>query len=410
MLTALVLALSLARMQSGEVIADIQVHGNTLTTDARIVEIAAVTLGDPFDSGVLDAIAQRLRADGSFRSVQVLKRFASVTDLSRISIVIVVDEGPVSVVSGTNGQPQVRRRRGLPLMYLPILDFEDGYGFAYGLRSTLAEPLGRRSRLSIPLSWGGERKAALELDVPLPGGVISRLSGGAAVTRRINPFFEAPDNRLRTWARAERDLGGSLRLGATTGVERLDFIQRSDRVARAGIDATLDTRLDPFLSRNAFYGRVTLDRLWVARAPSLTRTTIETRGYLGLPRQAVLVLGGERRDSSERLPPALRPLLGGITNLRGYRPGYAASDTLVAGSMELRLPLTSPVSVGKLGVSAFIDFGTVYDKGQRLRTQHFEQGVGGAVWIAATVFRLNFAVARGRHGSTRVHFGLNTGF
>ena len=117
-----------------------------------------------------------------------------------------------------------------------------------------------------------------------------------------------------------------------------------------------------------------------------------------------------REDSDRPLPPYLRPLLGGMANLRGFRAGSAVGDTLVAGSAELRLPLTSPLSIGKLGVSAFVDTGAAYDKGQRLGDQRLERGAGGSVWFAAAFVRLNLAVAHGIGASTRVHFGTSLTF
>ena len=73
-------------------------------------------------------------------------------------------------------------------------------------------------------------------------------------------------------------------------------------------------------------------------------------------------------------------------------PGSGAPPrrTPAAGSLELRLPVTSPPSLGKLGVRAFIDAATVYDAGAHLRRQHFERGAGGGVWFTATVIRLAF--------------------
>jgi hemolysin activation/secretion protein len=96
-------------------------------------------------------------------------------------------------------------------------------------------------------------------------------------------------------------------------------------------------------------------------------------------------------------------MLGGVSNLRGFRMGTAIGDTLVAGSIELRVPLTSPLSLGKPGVSAFVDVAKTYDKGQRFGDEKFERGIGGAVWFSAAFLRLSVAVAHGIGGSTRAH-------
>jgi hemolysin activation/secretion protein len=124
------------------------------------------------------------------------------------------------------------------------------------------------------------------------------------------------------------------------------------------------------------------------------------------------VLAGRvlREDSDRPLPPYLQPELGGLSNLRGFRAGSAVGDTLVAMSAEVVLPLTSPLKVGKFGVTAFLDRGTVYNKGERFSDQSLQDGYGGSVWFAAAFLRLNIAVAHGRGASTRVHVGGNVTF
>jgi hemolysin activation/secretion protein len=96
--------------------------------------------------------------------------------------------------------------------------------------------------------------------------------------------------------------------------------------------------------------------------------------------------------------------------VRGYRSGTDAGDNLVTGSLEVRVPLTSPLRIGKLGVNAFIDAGTVYDDGERFADQVLKRGFGGGVWVAATIFRFNVTVARGSEGLTRVHATGNLRF
>ena len=54
------------------------------------------------------------------------------------------------------------RPRGLRLLFLPILRYEEGYGVSYGVRLARTDLLGPKSRVSVPLTWGGERRAALE--------------------------------------------------------------------------------------------------------------------------------------------------------------------------------------------------------------------------------------------------------
>jgi outer membrane protein assembly factor BamA len=242
---------------------------------------------------------------------------------------------------------------------------------------------------------------------------LTRVETGAAITERTNPFYEEDDTRDRLWVRAERAVGQPLRVGAFAGWQHVSFAGTTNRFTQAGVDMTFDTRLDPFLARNAVYGRAAIEHLDFADAtstPGAMRTEIDGRGYLGLYRQNILVLRVLRQDSNVPLPPYLQPLLGGMANLRGFRTGSFVGDTLLSGTAEIRAPLTSPLNIAKAGVSAFIDIGTVYDKGQRLSDQHFSRGVGGGVWLTAAFFRLNLVVAHGIGAGTRVHFGTAVSF
>jgi hypothetical protein len=68
------------------------------------------------------------------------------------------------------------------------------------------------------------------------------------------------------------------------------------------------------------------------------------------------------------------------------------------------------LSFGRVGVSAFVDAGTVYNDGQRLADAPWRRGVGGSVWLTAAFVRVNVAVARGIGASTRVHVQGNLTF
>jgi hemolysin activation/secretion protein len=95
-------------------------------------------------------------------------------------------------------------------------------------------------------------------------------------------------------------------------------------------------------------------------------------------------------------------------SLRGYRAGFAAGDNLAAASAELRIPLTSPLGIGRAGVSVFADAGTVYPYGNRLEDAVFSRGYGAGVFFSATVFKLNVDVAKRESGGGRVH--VSSGF
>jgi outer membrane protein assembly factor BamA len=408
--------------QSQEVVTDIRVQGNVLTPDDEMRRMTGVAVGAPFTADMPAAIEGRLKATHKFVSVEVLKRYASIDDGSKIILMIVVNEGPVAIESfsdfpGAEGPPdsgsalsRVVRRRGFGLLWLPLLDFEDGYGFAYGVQLARTDVAGPNSRLSFPLTWGGEKQAGAQLERIFDRGPFTRVQAGAAIVRRTNPFFDQDDTRDKLWVRAERAIGSALRVGATAGWQRASFMNSTDRFTHAGADVTFDTRLDPFLARNAVYARASLEHLDFLQSASATRTELDGRGYIGLYRQNILVVRALRQDSDVPLPPYLQPMLGGMANLRGFKAGSAIGDTLVAGAAEIRTPLTSPLRVGKAGVNAFFDVGTIYANGRQLGDQHFSQGFGGGVWFAATVIRLNLVVAHGIGVGTRVHFGTTLSF
>jgi outer membrane protein assembly factor BamA len=389
-----------------ETLAAIQVHGNTLTSDDEIRRLAGIDIGAPVDENTIASVETRLRETNRFKRVEVLKRFASIADPTQIVLVIIVDEGPVSIERSRDpdSPPRVVRSRRLNLLFLPILGRDDGYGVTYGVQLARTDFLGSASRLSVPLTWGGEKKAGVEIDKGIANRwLIDRITAGTSISRRTNPFYHEDDDRTRVWARAERRISTAVKAGATGEWQQASFLGSTDRFVRAGADVTLDTRVDPVLPRNAIFLRGALDRVTVGSG--VTRTDVDGRGYVGLVGQTVLALRLLRQDSSGPLPLYLKPLLGGLPNLRGFAAGTAAGDTLMAASVEVIQPLTSPLRIGKMGVSAFTDAGTTYDKGARLSDQALKQGYGGSVWFAAAFLRLNIAVAHGRGSSTRVHVG-----
>ena len=398
--------------QSRETVVDIRIQGNVLTPDDEMRRLTGVEVGAPFTPNLPDVVAARLKATHKFEEVQVLKRYASIADPSQILLVVIVNEGPVKLQMFENPADgsQVVRRHGLGLLWIPLLDFEDGYGFSYGVQLARAKVLGANSRLSFPLTWGGTRQAGAQLEKNFDTGPLTRVETGAALSGRTNPFFNEDDNRERMWVRAERAIGAPLRLGATAGWQHVNFMNTTDRFTQVEADVTFDTRLDPMLARNAVYVRAAAEHFDFLHAASATRIELDGRAYIGLFGQNILVLRALRQDSDVPLPPYLRPMLGGMGNVRGFKVGSAIGDTLVAGTAEIRAPLTSPLSVGKFGIAAFVDVGSIYDKGQHLDDQHFSQGYGGGVWFAAAFIHLNLVVAHGVGSSTRVHFGTTLSF
>ena len=415
--------------RTADTVATIQVQGNTATPDAEVLRLADVRVGMPIDAAAIEAVAERLRAAKRFERVDVRKRFASIDDPSQIALVIIVDEGPVKIVmTGDPDRPTKVVRKTLPnILFLPILSREDGYGFTYGVRATLPDPkwMGKQSRVTFPLSWGGTKQAGVDLEKRIEGGVIDRVTAGASISQRTNQAFQQDDDRARLFVRGEHEFTRALRLGATGGWQRASFEGVSDQFGQIGGDVNFDTRADPVLARNAVYARASWEHLSFGDGPlstpaepggyagyqgSATRTDLDGRGYLGLIGQMVLAGRIQRVDSDRPLPPYMQPELGGLSTLRGFATGSFVGDTLVAMSAEVVLPLTSPLKIGKFGVTAFADRGTVYNKGERFSDQSLKEGYGGSVWFAAAFLRLNIAVAHGVGASTRVHVGGNVTF
>ncbi len=411
MVLSFVLIAALLSAQPADRVADIQVQGNSLTPDAEVIRLAAVEIGMPAAPGLVDEVALRLRQSRKFKHVDVLRRFASIADPTQILIVIVVDEGRVQVKRDSDSTAHVERRRGPGFMYLPLFNREDGYGFTYGVETAIPRPIGPGSRLSFPATWGGERRAGVKLEQDL-AGMFSRAIVFADVTRRVNPHYEESDLRLRVQARGERTLTKSLRLGVTGAWQHVTFQDQDDRFTTIGADLTFDTRIDPLLSRNAIFARAAVDVVAPRSAETALRTDLDARAYVGLLGQSVVIVRGLRQDSTSPLPPYLSPLFGGLANVRGFEPGVATGDTLVAASAEFRLPLTSPLSIGKLGVSAFVDTGAIYAKTERLADVDLQRSYGGGVWLSAALFRADVYVAHVQQGTpaylrdqrTRVHF------
>jgi outer membrane protein assembly factor BamA len=188
------------------------------------------------------------------------------------------------------------------------------------------------------------------------------------------------------------------------------FSELDDRLWTLGADVALDTRGDPAFPRNAVYLGTSWTALHVERlGERINRYTTDARGYLGVIRQAVVAGRVEYATSDRTLPPYERLLLGGASTLRGFGAGAFAGDRRLVTSAELRVPITSVLSGAKLGVTAFMDAAKVFDVGQSAKDATWHRGVGGGVFLIATIVRINLDVAHGlKDGQTRVH--LSSGF
>jgi outer membrane protein assembly factor BamA len=418
LLVAVLMLLVGPAFAQSEKIAEIRVHGNHTTPDADVLAIAGLQTGQPFSGEQLEAAQKKLRDSGRFDDAEVLKRYRSIANPDEILVMIVVDE--FAAVAADDLTPGPLRKFRAATMWMPILTHADGYGFTYGAQTAFVDPLGPHTRLSIPLTWGGERRAAAVLERTFDSGPFDIIAGTVSINRRVNPFYELSDRRLEARVHAVRALTGWLSAGAGARVTDNTFGPLEDRTRAVSAHVTLDTRLDPSFPRNAVYVRAGVERMlfdpdaprplpltWASRA---TQTSLDTRGYVGVGGSAVLALRATTIQAREALPLFEQPLLGGSDSVRGYRTGHRAADNVASFSAELRYPLTSPISRGRLGVKAFVDAGTAWASGDRFRDQQLDRGVGGGVFFGMGPLTLDLDVAKPRVGNPRAQFGMGLTF
>ena len=85
--------------------------------------------------------------------------------------------------------------------------------------------------------------------------------------------------------------------------------------------------------------------------------------------------------AADPLPVYEQALLGGDATLRGFKLGYRSGDRLLAGSAEIRVPLSTPRRLTRLGVAVFADTGTVYGAGDPVDGATWDTGVGAGVFM-----------------------------
>ncbi|HJR60138.1 MAG TPA: FtsQ-type POTRA domain-containing protein [Vicinamibacterales bacterium] len=413
-------ALSASVLQ--ETIREIRVHGNAAVPDAEVLRIAGIAVGAPIDASALAAIETRLKDSGRFESVEVRKRYRSIADPTDVALVLVVHEktGVIATAAGGIERPVLRRVTSR-VMFLPILSYADGYGFTYGARFSTVDLLGVGERLSVPLTWGGTRRVALEAERTFKRGPLTRVLGSAALWQRQNPGFafepeedddSTADRRFELKARAERSFAELLFTGVEATRASVDFGPfPTQRQWTIGADAALDTRGDPAFPANAIYlgaGWNALHHRDLDRATN--RYRLDGRGYLRLIGQPVLAGRVQYLTADGPLPAHERYLVGGSDTLRAFKPGALNGTKFVVTSGELRIPITSIVSDVKLGTTIFMDAVNKLDSDDDIDDSGWRRSAGAGIFMIAPLVRINLDVARElrKGGGTRVH--LSSGF
>jgi outer membrane protein assembly factor BamA len=389
-------------------ITGLHVRGNHTTPDSDVIRIAGVAIGDPVLDSTLEDVRQRLERSGRFRHVEVLRRYDSLDDLSSILLVIVVEER--AGITLAEPEPGPLRRLRANTMWLPMLRYEDGYGFTYGARVSFVDLLGPRARVSTPVTWGGERTATVEVERTFSRGPLSRVLGTAGVSRREHPALGIGDRRSGGTVLAERAVTPWLRLGASAGMTDVHFGSTTDTLASTGLAATIDTRRDPEFPRNAVFASLGWERLSFSHAPDTSRVTTDLRGYVGLMRSMVLALRLQNVRAADPLPVFEQSLLGGGASLRGFPLGFEYGDRMTSTTVELRMPVTSPRHLGRAGVAVFVDKGAAYDAHTALKDATFHTGVGAGWFLQMPVLSFRIDVAHGLDAGTRAHVALGVTF
>ena len=295
-------------------------------------------------------------------------------------------------------------------MFLPILRYDDGYGFTYGVRTSFVDRLGPRSRISVPLSWGGERQARVQVERTFKLGPVDRVAGEFGIGRKENPHYEIGDTRTSFNARVEGAVQRWLRYGVGGGVDDVEFGEVQDRLETFGADATIDTRVDPAFPRNAVHAKFGWERLQFD-AGQANRNTVDA-ARLSRPVRRHGAGAARAVDHVGSAAAGLRAQPAGRRRraCAASTPAIKADDNIAAASAELRIPLTSPLSIGRFGVKIFADYGAAYPNGQKLADQTFDLGIGGGAYLHLTLISLGLDVAKGRGGDWHFQFGMGVTF
>jgi len=395
-----------------ERIGEIRVHGNATMSDAAVIALTGVAPGATLEPDGIDTIAKKLRDSGRFDEVEVKKAYRTLA-MDEVALLVIVHEKPG--VSPTGEPPSALKKLRSRLMFFPIIDYEEGYGWTLGGRTTIVDVFNKGTHVSVPLSWFATKRAAVEADHTFQGGPLTRLTGSFGIAQRENPHYAIDDQRTTLSGRAERRLFDTLTLGAEAGGTHVTFEPSHDRFWSGGADVTFDTRNDPGYPSDAVFASAAWTRLNAigdTRAswsrPGIDRYRLDGRVYKRLFRQTLGAARVQYDTASSALPPYEQFLLGAST-LRGIDAGTFAGDKRLIWGVEIRQPITSPLSGAKLGLKAFLDGGTVGAYGVKLSDQPLYRGVGGGLFVNLSIVQLHFDVAHSLDGrGTNFHFG--TGF
>ena len=282
-----------ARACKTDTIVELRVHGNQSLSDEDVVGLAGVAVGDRVGDEIVVEVERQLFESGLFDAVDVRRRYLSLVATDQVALILVVQERAGSTSANPLAQlvgPVWRRS-----MFLPVLDYTEGYGFTYGGRASLVDIFGTGGRVSVPATWGGTKQIAVEVDKPFETGVVHRIQAGAALVQREDPHFEIDDERTTVWARVTRRLPGHFRVDAHATWADVRFGALDDRLAAYRVTLAVDTTNGVTFPRDAVFAEAGFEWLDTSRQDTVIgRPRYEVRGYKGLIGQTVLAVRGGR--------------------------------------------------------------------------------------------------------------------
>jgi outer membrane protein assembly factor BamA len=382
-----------AEISSEETIVEVLIRGNIRIPDEVIIRLAGIKIGTPAAGLSIEDLKQKLMRSGKFEWVAAAKRYRSLVRTDRAVLMITVKE-----------KPSAKSK----LMLFPILSASDEYGLNYGVNVAAKDLLGLKEKLSMPLTWGGIRRAAIEGEFDLRNPVFQAMSAAGGISRKENPHYKKSDFRKEIQVTLRKRLS-RFEFNVQSGWTGVRFDARSADLASIGAGAVFDTRQNINLPRDAVYAGVSYKRLFLLKGgPEYSLYTLDLRGYKGLIGQTIAAGQFLYRGANGRLPDYERPFLGGADTLRGYEPGAFTGDNSAIAALELRIPLTPLRKIYHAGIDVFMDSGAIYDYGMSIGNAKFRNSAGIGAYFLIFGFGIKADLAYNMSDAFRVSF--STGF
>jgi outer membrane protein assembly factor BamA len=382
-----------AQIPSEETITEILIRGNIKIPDETIIRLAGIQIGAPAAALSIEDLKQKLLHSGKFEWVDAARRYRSLTRTDHVVLMITVRE---------------KRSIKSKLMLFPILSGSDEYGLDYGVSIAAKDLLGLKEKLSMPLTWGGIRCAAIEGEINLHNPLFRTMTAAGGISRKENPHYKKGDFRKEIGVTLQRRIR-RFEFNMQSGWARVRFDVRGADLANVGAGVVFDTRQNINFPRDAVYAGISYKRLSILDGgPGYNLYSLDLRGYKGFIGQTIIAGQFLYRGAGGRLPDYEKPFLGGANTLRGYEPGAFIGDNAATASLELRMPLTPLRKIYHAGIEVFADSGAVYDHGISMGSAKFRQGAGLGGYFMIAGFGIKADLAYNMHDAFRIHFG--TGF